>query len=37
MSIYEGNVKVVGGGSGGTWGSITGTLSDKTDLKTALE
>lgn len=25
-----------GGGGGGTWGSITGTLSDQTDLQTAL-
>jgi hypothetical protein len=24
------------GGGGGTWGSITGTLSDQTDLQTAL-
>ena len=27
---------VVGGGGGGTWGSITGTLSSQTDLNTAL-
>jgi len=27
----------VSGGGGGTWGSITGTLSDQTDLKTALD
>lgn len=26
----------VGGGGGGTWGSITGTLSSQTDLQTAL-
>jgi len=26
-----------GGGSGSTWGSITGTLSDQTDLQTALD
>lgn len=26
-----------GGGGGGTWGSITGTLSDQTDLQTALD
>lgn len=26
----------IGGGGGGTWGSITGTLSDQTDLQTAL-
>lgn len=36
MSIYKGNIKVAGGG-GGTWGSITGTLSDQTDLQTALD
>lgn len=31
------NVNVTGGSSGGgTWGSITGTLSDQTDLNTAL-
>jgi hypothetical protein len=29
-------VEVTGGG-GGTWGSITGTLSDQTDLQTALD
>jgi len=26
-----------GGGSGGTWGTITGTLSDQTDLQSALD
>ena len=26
-----------GGGGGGTWGSITGTLSEQTDLQTALD
>ena len=26
-----------GGGGGGTWGSITGTLSNQTDLQTALD
>jgi hypothetical protein len=26
-----------GGGGGGTWGSITGTLSDQTDLQSALD
>jgi len=26
-----------GGGGGGTWGSITGTLSDQIDLKSALD
>lgn len=29
-------VTISGGGGGGTWGSITGTLSDQTDLQTAL-
>lgn len=28
---------VGGGGGGGTWGSITGTLSDQTDLQSALD
>jgi hypothetical protein len=28
---------VAKGGGGGTWGSITGTLSDQTDLQTALD
>lgn len=28
---------VIGGGGGGTWGSITGTLSNQTDLQTALD
>ena len=31
---YDGNP--IGGGGGGTWGSITGTLSDQTDLQSAL-
>ena len=31
---YDGSP--IGGGGGGTWGSITGTLSDQTDLQTAL-
>lgn len=31
---YEFNT---GGGGGGTWGSITGTLSDQTDLQNALD
>jgi hypothetical protein len=39
--IYDGtNFQVVGGGSsagGGTWGSITGTLSSQTDLQTVLD
>lgn len=30
------SVSCAGGGGGGTWGSITGTLSDQTDLQTAL-
>ena len=30
-------VTISGGGGGGTWGSITGTLSDQTDLQTALD
>jgi len=29
-------VSATGGGGGGTWGSITGTLSDQTDLQSAL-
>jgi hypothetical protein len=28
---------LLGGGGGGTWGSITGTLSNQTDLQTALD
>lgn len=37
--IYEGSiVKSNGGGSGeAVWGDITGTLSDQTDLQTALD
>ena len=30
-------VTISGGGGGGAWGSITGTLSDQTDLQTALD
>lgn len=30
-------VEQSGGGGGGTWGSITGTLSDQTDLQAALD
>lgn len=30
-------VTITGGGGGGTWGSITGTLSAQTDLQTALD
>lgn len=31
------NAAPSGGGGGGTWGSITGTLSDQTDLQSALD
>jgi hypothetical protein len=34
--LGSGNITISGGG-GGTWGSITGTLSDQTDLQTALD
>lgn len=34
--IGEGNI-TIGGGGGGTWGSITGTLANQTDLKAALD
>lgn len=30
-------IESLGGGGGGTWGSITGTLSDQTDLQAALD
>lgn len=30
-------VNITGGAGGGSWGSITGTLSDQTDLQTALD
>lgn len=30
-------IEISGGASGGTWGSITGTLSNQTDLQTALD
>lgn len=33
---WDGNSYVPGNGGGGTWGSITGTLSAQTDLNTAL-
>lgn len=33
QSVWEAG----GGGGGGTWGSITGTLSDQTDLQAALD
>ena len=32
-----GSESLLGGGGGGTWGSITGTLSDQTDLHNALD
>lgn len=35
--VTAGGVEVTSGGGGGTWGSITGTLSDQTDLQTALD
>ena len=31
------DITITGGGGGGTWGSITGTLSDQTDLQAALD
>lgn len=34
--LEELQAAVDGGGGGGTWGSITGTLSDQTDLQSAL-
>lgn len=42
LTIYEatGKIKVQtgsGGGGGGTWGAISGTLSDQTDLQAALD
>jgi hypothetical protein len=33
----DGDLVAKGGGGGGTWGSITGTLSDQTDLQSALD
>jgi DNA-binding transcriptional regulator YdaS (Cro superfamily) len=36
MTFSGGTLNSSGGGGGGTWGSITGTLSDQTDLNTAL-
>lgn len=36
-ALYIGGVAVTAGGGGGTWGSITGTLSSQTDLQTALD
>lgn len=35
-SFTPAQIVEAGGGGGGTWGSITGTLSDQTDLQTAL-
>jgi hypothetical protein len=40
VDLFNGAVRVNGtaiGGGGGTWGSITGTLSSQTDLQTALD
>lgn len=36
MSIKQGNNYIAGGGGTGAWGSITGTLSNQTDLQNAL-
>lgn len=36
VTIYASSVSTGGGSSGGTWGSITGTLSNQSDLNTAL-
>jgi len=36
ITISGGVISASGSGGGGTWGSITGTLSDQTDLNTAL-
>ena len=33
----NGSIEITISGSGGTWGSITGTLSDQTDLQNALD
>ena len=37
LSIVNGKYVLGSGGGGGTWGSITGTLSDQTDLQSALD
>lgn len=38
VQVYQGAAWVdYGGGGGGTWGTITGTLSDQTDLQAALD
>jgi hypothetical protein len=39
FDVFNNELKRVGseGGGGGTWGSITGTLSDQTDLQAALD
>ena len=34
--LGSGNITISGGGGSSTWGSITGTLNDQTDLATAL-
>jgi len=36
MATYFIKLPLSSGGGGGTWGSITGTLSNQTDLQTAL-
>ena len=36
-TFLRGDGSWAAGGGGGTWGSITGTLSDQTDLQTALD
>lgn len=35
--LYDDSGTPIGSGGGGTWGSITGTLSDQTDLQTELD
>ena len=35
--LGSGNIDIQGGGGGAAWGSITGTLSDQTDLANALD
>jgi hypothetical protein len=37
--LFDNALRIIGevGGGGGTWGSITGTLSDQTDLQVALD
>jgi hypothetical protein len=36
VTVTENGIEFVTGGGGSVWGSITGTLSDQTDLQTAL-